>query len=427
MPFRQDGMLDRAYSRVLPRDSRRILVVDQKVPTPDQDSGSLRMLSILKLLRGMGYRIDFVSEKAQLIGSSESETSSLGIPVHSGFSAALSHLKEEGHSYRFVLLSRPNVAYRYLPLVRAYAIHATVIYDTVDLHWLRLAREAEINGDQTRWESVEFYKRMERLNASCADLVIAITPEEREKILLEEPELRVEIVPNIHRCAAAGRPFHLRKNLMFIGGFQHKPNEDAVRYFARDIFPLISKELPEVVFNIIGSHMPDSVKALAAPSIDPIGYVVDPSVYFEDCRVFVSPLRYGAGMKGKISQSMSHRLPVVTTTIGAEGMALAEGETALIADDPEAFARAVVRLYTDKALWDRIAANSVAHIEKHFSEAAVRTRLERILDSAPDAASRGAGLESRTGGTSPDAAQPNARLRLPKRAGERTMRTEKSF
>jgi glycosyltransferase involved in cell wall biosynthesis len=166
---------------------------------------------------------------------------------------------------------------------------------------------------------------------------------------------------------------------MFIGGFWHEPNEDAVCYFVQDILPLIRQELNDVVFNIIGSNIPRSVSRLESPSVRAIGYVADPAPHFEQCRVFVSPLRYGAGMKGKIGQSMSFGLPVVTTALGAEGLLLVDGENALIVDGPEAFARAVIRLYTDERLWTRIAANSVAHIERHFSETEARRRLERIF------------------------------------------------
>jgi glycosyltransferase involved in cell wall biosynthesis len=108
--------------------------------------------------------------------------------------------------------------------------------------------------------------------------------------------------------------------------------------------------------------------------------VKDVSPYFDGCRIFVSPLRYGAGMKGKIGQSMSFGLPVVTTTIGAEGIGLRDGENALIADDPGAFANAVVRLYEDEALWNRISRQSVEHIKENYSPPVLGKRIRDIFD-----------------------------------------------
>ena len=156
-----------------------------------------------------------------------------------------------------------------------------------------------------------------------------------------------------------------------------------MRFFVADILPLIHRTLPDVVLTIVGSNLPDTVKALASAAVQCVGYVEDPTPYFARSRVFVSPLRYGAGMKGKIGQSMSHGLPVVTTSLGAEGMMLIDGETALIGDSPETFARAVVRLYTDTQLWTRISEASIGHIREHFSDDAARRRLLSIFPIRP--------------------------------------------
>jgi len=103
--------------------------------------------------------------------------------------------------------------------------------------------------------------------------------------------------------------------------------------------------------------------------------------YFERCRVFVSPLRYGAGMKGKIGQSMAFGLPVVTTAVGAEGIGLVDGENALISDDPRTFAEAVIRLYTDELLWAKISEESLKHIEKNFSREAAYRKIADFFNS----------------------------------------------
>ena len=145
-------------------------------------------------------------------------------------------------------------------------------------------------------------------------------------------------------------------------------------YFVKEILPLIRQDIPGVVFYMVGSNITETVQALASQDVVAVGYVPDLTPYLDGCRVFVAPLRYGAGMKGKIGQSMGFGLPVVTTSIGAEGMGLIDGE-----HSPAAFARAVVRLYTDDLLWERTSLNALLHIKSNFSKAVVQTKLAQIF------------------------------------------------
>ncbi len=188
------------HAPAIPRSDRErcVLVVDRQVPTPDQDSGSARMFAIISLLRDIGCAVTFVSDSAEELGEHhEDALRQLGIGVHRGFPAAHAHLAEKGHEYRCALLSRPEQAFRYLPAVRAYAPQATVIYDTVDLHWMRLQREAEVTGNATAREQAERFKRMEQVSAACSDVVVAITPQERDVLLAEVPGARVEVIPDV--------------------------------------------------------------------------------------------------------------------------------------------------------------------------------------------------------------------------------------
>lgn len=166
---------------------------------------------------------------------------------------------------------------------------------------------------------------------------------------------------------------------MFLGGFNHPPNVDSVVYFAEEIFPLITSKLPDICLYIVGSNPPREVLSLQSSNIKVTGLVPELTPYFESSRVFVAPLRYGAGVKGKIVQSMAHGLPVVTTSIGAEGMGLIDGENALIADTPQEFAAQVIRLYNDEELWYRLSANSIKHVEKNYSYEVAKNTIRRII------------------------------------------------
>ena len=188
------------------------------------------------------------------------------------------------------------------------------------------------------------------------------------------------VIPNIHVVSEEREiSSEERAGLIFIGHYLHDPNADAVEYFVRDILPLVKLRIPEVKFLMLGSAMTEEVKRLADNSVEAIGYVPDVTPYFRKSRVFVAPLRFGAGMKGKIGQSMSLGLPVVTTSIGAEGMGLVNEEHVLIADGASEFAEAVVRLYTDDDLWKTIALQGRDLMQRDFSPAVVQRQIEALL------------------------------------------------
>jgi glycosyltransferase involved in cell wall biosynthesis len=358
---------------------RRVFVADLHIPTPDRDSGSVRMWAIIRLLAEMDFGITFVCHSGERLPSYEEALKDQRVNILYGFNEARRHLEDEGGKYDFVLLSRPGVAFEYLLHARACAPYATIIYDTVDLHWIRCEREMQLSGDGKLARIIERSRRMELLNAAGADLVFAITDEERNHLLAEQSGMNVIVMPNIHEPCPPRNPFGQRSGLMFIGGFRHKPNEDAVIHFVNDILPGIVETLPNVIFYIIGSDMPASIQALHSANVEPVGFVPDVAPYFESCRLFVAPLRFGAGMKGKVGQSMSHGLPVVATSIGVEGMGLRHEKHVLIANAAQDFAAAVVRLYNDENLWNTLSVESFSHLEANYSVAAVRKQMAGIF------------------------------------------------
>jgi len=196
----------------------------------------------------------------------------------------------------------------------------------------------------------------------------------------ELPHLEFSVIPNIHqRHPLPENDFEQREGLVFIGNYNHQPNEDAVYYFIETVLPKIQARLPKVSLYLIGSNMKGKMKALASENIKVVGWLDKVEPELAKRRVFVSYLRYGAGMKGKLGQALSLGLPVVTTMIGAEGMGLKNEETALIADEPEHFAEAVYRLYTEMALWEKLSRQGKDYIEEHYGETAVREKLRNLL------------------------------------------------
>ena len=233
----------------------------------------------------------------------------------------------------------------------------------------------------------------------ASDVVSTITNVERDIVGSLMPDHEVVILPNVHGVRTAPIPgVGGREDLLFIGSYRHLPNVDAVHWFSSMILPLILHKEPARFF-ALGSFPPSEVEALASETIVVPGYLNDVSGYFDRARVFVAPLRYGAGMKGKIGMAMAMGLPVVTTSIGAEGMGLVDGVNALIADDEEGFAGAVLRLYHDDALWESLSAEGVRHVGREWSPDAMKTRLVDLMSRTR---SRGSMIPRRWGLLDPE-------------------------
>jgi glycosyltransferase involved in cell wall biosynthesis len=254
-----------------------------------------------------------------------------------------------------------------------------VIFDTVDLHFVRRQREAELTGDKAVRDVATETEAMELGLAAACDAVLVVSPDEKQVLAAKLPSQCIEIVSNIHEPHESIPPYENRRDFLFIGGFEHTPNVDAMLWFVRHVMPLIRQQLPAAKLHMIGSKMPDVIQALASENVIAHGHVENVRPFFESCLLSIAPLRWGAGVKGKINQSMSFGVPVVSTTIGAEGMHLTHGQNVLVADSPADFANQIVRLYEDPVLWNKLSQNGVKNIEEHFSPEAARRNLEGVL------------------------------------------------
>jgi glycosyltransferase involved in cell wall biosynthesis len=251
-----------------------------------------------------------------------------------------------------------------------------VVYDMVDAYSVRLGREAEVSGDARARAEAARYREVEARLARASDLVWCTSDEDRRALGPEVSGRPVEIIPTIHTPHGRGLPFDERRDLLFVGNLHHRPNSDGVQHFMREIFPLVRETLPDVRLTIVGDNSSPEISAYASDSVRVTGYVPDVDPFFERARVFVAPIRFGAGVKGKIGESLAYGLPVVTTPVGAEGMGLEDGTSAMIAPDARAFADAVVRLYRDPELWQKLSDNGHAHVRAHFSPEVV----ERVIN-----------------------------------------------
>jgi glycosyltransferase involved in cell wall biosynthesis len=274
-------------------------------------------------------------------------------------------LKER--KFRAAVISRPFVAEALLGSIRRADPRVRIVFDLVDVHFIRYEREAALTGDAATTREAERFRRVETHLARASDLLWCNSSADKEVMEREAPGVPSVVIPTIHRTHTGGLPFDEREHLLFVGNFRHRPNEDGVRFLIREVWPKVREELPGVELLLVGDGAPHEFSQLAAEGVRLLGYVPDIDPLFARARVFVAPIRFGAGVKGKIGEALAYAIPLVTTTVGAEGMSLRDGEEALIADTAPEFAAAVVRLYRDAELWRRLASNAHAHVERHFS------------------------------------------------------------
>ncbi|WP_426700825.1 glycosyltransferase [Rhodanobacter sp. Col0626] len=360
----------------------RVLVVDAMTPEPARDSGSLRLFAILRILDQHGWSTAFLPDDGRANPTEIAALGSLGCEVlcRPWVSDLPRWLREHGAELHAVILCRHTVAGQYADLVRRHAPQARLLFDTVDLHFLREQRAAELSGNTTLARQAETSRRSELAVIEQSDVTFVVSPHEQALLARTLPQARVELLSNIHDVHDCRHPYAGRKDLVFIGGHGHPPNSDAIRWIAREILPQLREVLPEVRIHVLGD-LPEPVRReLATPGLELHGRVAELAPWLDSCLASLAPLRFGAGVKGKINMAMSHGVPVIATTIATEGMQLTDGVDVLLADSAPAFVEAVLRLQSDEALWQQLSENGLENVRRYFSAAAAADVLRRVLD-----------------------------------------------
>jgi len=373
---------------------RHVLVIDHRVPMWDRDAGSLRMLRIMQALIELDVRVTFMPDNLTPLEPYTRDLQRMGVEVLYGQLDVNAELATVGPKLDMVILSRPHQAGRWLDVVREFAPSAIVAYDTVDLHWLREARRGTLasstglldlsNGNvDLIAPKARALRHLELAMIRATDATIVVSNCEREQVEQDVPEAKVLVIPTVHDVESFVAPIENRSGVLFVGGFEHHPNVDAAVRLVRQVMPAVWRELKDVQVTIVGSDPPPEVTALASPLVDVTGWVEDLQPLLDKSRLMLAPLRFGAGLKGKITQALAAGLPVVTTQVGAEGLEGEEGEFLLVAEDAEALAAHVVRVYRDDELWRGLSHSGQALIAQQCSTELVADRLRQLLEIVP--------------------------------------------
>lgn len=373
------------YSRpVFNRSDRgRILVVDAELPRPDRDSGSVTSFHMLRILTKLGYRVTFMPSELEYEGRYVKNLQRLGVEVVHGpyVSNGLDWISKEGCHFDLFILSRAPVADKFFDLIKKSFPETPIIFDTVDIHHLRLLRECELLGDSSLRGPALKMKSLEMQMIRRADLNIVVSEYEVKYLESEIGPFPSMVMPLIYEKYQMKSSFEDRSGVAFVGNFRHPPNLDAVRYLVREVWPRVLDKGLDIDLNIVGSYGPEELQELDGERVNIIGYVEDLEAYLEGIRLTVAPLRYGAGVKGKVGNSLRMGVPVVGTPMALEGMGLVDGEHVILARDATSIADGIVSLHEQKELWERLSLAGKSRAEAKFGEATAMQKFDRALSA----------------------------------------------
>lgn len=361
------------------RSKKQLLMVDHYVPHFDQDAGGKTTFMYLKLFVQLGFKVTFIGDNFYRHEPYTTIMNQLGIEVLYGSNYADNWklwIKENGKYFDYIYLNRPHITVKYINLVKKYC-PGKVFYYGHDLHFLREYRQYEIDGNEELLKSSQRWKRIEFDLFNKADVVHVPGSFEQEylsKLLPNKPIRNIPAYIYEEPLQGIDKNFDKRKDIIFVGGFGHPPNLDGVLWFAKEVFPKIVAVHPDIRWYIVGSKTPQEVLDLAADEhIIVTGFVSDEELdrLYKTTRLAVAPLRVGAGVKGKVVEACYYQIPLVTTTIGAEGLSLEE-EAFKVVDDADAMADMIAKLYVDMNELTRLSENCDTFIRKYFTPEGAR-------------------------------------------------------
>jgi len=357
-----------------------VLVIDLWAPAPDRDAASLRMFHLLELLASGGSRVCF-AERAQR----PSADWPVRLPARD-VTLVDGRLEEhllDADLYDAIVVSRGAATTALFAAVRHSAPRTRLIYDTVDLQYVwEFRRARHLNNGVLLRHALELKAEAQALVES-ADATLVVSEVERRELLELCPAAAIQVVSTIHLPTASTPSFASRSGAVFVGNFSYEPNADALEYLASEVWPRVRAIDLGLELRLVGSFPPEALTGPEPPGVVLVGHVPELAPVLDRARLSVAPLRFGAGVKGKVLSSLSRGLPVVGSPVAFEGITVEHEREVLVAEEPAALAREIARLHRDAALWQRLSKAGLAVIAKHFSPAAARAGLGAALGGAP--------------------------------------------
>ncbi len=365
--------------------SHRVLVCGL-MPEVDRDSGSRRVWDLIVFLQELGCHVTFVSHHATYIPRYAQALRQRGIAVFGGSGESVEPLIATG-AFDLAVFGLWFLAEPHIEFIRRSSPQTRIVIDSIDLHFLRNARHVFTTKRGRGTASLDpaygsdFVRELNTYAQS--DGVLAVSQKEADLIndLVADASL-TRSMPDNEDLAVSPIPMAERKGIVFIGCFRHVPNVGAVEFLCKKILPLIDPALlAKHPVYIIGDGLDDTVRDFAKglPHVRMVGWVPSVLPYLERARISVIPLLFGAGTKRKMLQALMTGTPTVSTSVGAEGFRLRDGEHALITDDAVKFAAGMTRLLKDGDLWQKLAREGRTHIAAMHGRQTPKVHLQETI------------------------------------------------
>ncbi|GAN69150.1 glycosyltransferase family 4 protein [Acetobacter orleanensis] len=378
--------LARRYGPAIPQKIRtpRALIIDENLPVAGRDAGSQAILSHAESLKKLGYSVSFVASSDldpdhSSCGRLEADGLTIWRTPH--YSSVEDILRRQAGTFDVVYLHRIGVASRYLALARHYQPGSTVLYSVADLHHQRLNGQATLENRPELLALSRAIRLQECTAAWQADAVLTHSPEEAEWLTRSVIQARVACVPWAIPVKASAGGFENRRDIAFIGNYAHAPNLDAVRWFVEAILPGLREKNPILSLWLVGAHLPTHLRWPEGVRV--VGHVADlDKDVLERVRLTVAPLRFGAGIKGKVLESFAAGVPCAMLPTAAEGLALPRSLAPLVAKDEKALKNLILKLYADPERCQRLSEKAQAYIASTFSENCTTQALQEAIKIA---------------------------------------------
>jgi glycosyltransferase involved in cell wall biosynthesis len=360
-----------------------LLFIDHEIPNYDQNAGSRTNYMYIKLFVEMGLSVTLIGANFIEAEPYTSEFRSIGVKVLTG--KLFSRLwplwfRIFAGKFDYVFFNKPDPTNLFISYVERFS-KAKTLYQCHDLHYLRLLRQYEIDGNNKVLVNSQAMEQLETDIIQRIDIFLTFSHFEKEIVGRKFPGKPSEAIP-LYFYDVLNPPivdFSARKGLLYVGGFLHNPNIDAVLWFSREVFPEIKKSIPDIVFYVAGSHPPAEIRDLDGDGVQVLGYLTDQELedLYRKVRLAVIPLRFGAGVKGKTMEAIHYSIPIVSTNIGIEGIGLEK--IVPPTDSPKAFSNRVIELYNDESALKESSFQLHRYAEQNLTKDATKIKMAEIL------------------------------------------------
>ncbi|MFC1524243.1 glycosyltransferase [Thermodesulfobacteriota bacterium] len=364
---------------------RKVLFVDKELPNPRSNAAGHAAWQEIVMLQELGFSISFIPldgcylSAEELHSYRERKLEVLCRPEHTD---ALNAVAARGKEFDIIFITRFNVAEPLVRIIREAAPEAKIILNVADLHFLREMRKAKVTGDDSAKTMAESLRRIEFDVLGQVDLVLTYSDVEQRMIEAHFTGLvNVAICPWVEEVLDEAVSYQQRRDLAFLGGYLHSPNVDGVLWFVEKVMPVLRKELPGVRLHVYGADLPDVLKKCACEDVIIDGFVEDVAEVYDTCRIFIAPLRYGAGLKGKVAGALARGVPCVLSPFAAEGFSLEDSPAAMIVRNPKQWVAAIKKMYLAETRWNAASRAALDYSGSRFNHETNTRRMGKIIQT----------------------------------------------